>query len=66
MDDKMRVLTSAMSQSSGLDVPSRLLTDRRSGVANAICSAARPRISLTARMLGGQAETVMRFGGLTR
>jgi hypothetical protein len=27
---------------------------------------ARPHISLKARMLGGQAETIMRLGGLTR
>jgi hypothetical protein len=29
-------------------------------------SATRPHISLKARMLGGQAETIMRLGGSTR
>jgi hypothetical protein len=43
-----------------------LRADNRSVAAAFKVSAARPHISLKARMLGGQAETITRLGGSTR
>ena len=43
-----------------------LLTDDRSVAMESCLSVARPHISLKARMLGGQAETITRPGGTMR
>jgi hypothetical protein len=43
-----------------------LQADSRSVGTDAPSSVARPHISLKARMLGGQAETIMRTGGFLR
>ena len=43
-----------------------LPTDVKSAAADPLWSGARPQISLKARMLGGQVETITRLGGSTR
>ena len=44
----------------------RLQADDRSVAMESCLSVARPHISLKARMLGGQAETITRLGGTVR
>ena len=41
------------------------INDRSTAAVLPLC-ATRPHVSLKARMLGGQAETIMRLGGTTR
>lgn len=66
MDDTMRTLLSALLLSEKHNKLRQLQTYPISVAADAPRSVARPHISLKARMLGGQAETIMRLGGLSR
>lgn len=66
MDDVKRSLRSTLTRSHQHMQPRRLETGRVYAFSEASSFVARPHISLKARMLGGQAETIMRLGGLTR
>jgi len=66
MEDLKRKLLSTLTRSQGQKNHRHLQTDDRSVAAGHLVSAARPHISLKARMLGGQAETIMRLRGFMR
>jgi hypothetical protein len=66
MEDLKRKLFSTLMQLREQKNHRHLQTDERSVAAGLLVSAARPHISLKARMLGGQAETIMRLRGLVR
>lgn len=62
----MKIFVSLLSRFQKLFTIRHLRTDGRSVAAAFDVSAARPHISLKARMLGGQAETITRLGGSMR
>jgi hypothetical protein len=66
MDDLKQTLFSTLKRLQEHNNHRHLQTDSRSVAAVARAPAARPFISLKARMLGGQAETVMRLRGFVR
>ena len=66
MEDKIRKLLSAFTRQNNHKNHRHLQTDDRSAAADLSGSVARPHISLKARMLGGQAKTIMRLGGSMR
>ena len=66
MDDVKQNLRSSLTRSHQHVHPRRLETGRISADSDTSSFVIRPHISLKARMLGGQAETIMRLGGLTR
>jgi hypothetical protein len=66
MEDKLRKLKSFFTWPQKQKNHHHLSTDVRSAGTDFSRSVARPHISLKARMLGGQAETIMRLGGSTR
>ena len=66
MDDRIRrVLLGFLHQDNYKNLR-RLQPDQEETPAHEASSAARRHISLKARMLGGQAETIMRMRGFTR
>ena len=66
MDDRIRrVLVGLLHHDKNKNLR-RPQPDREPTSAHEASSAARPHISLKARMLGGQAETIMRMRGFTR
>ena len=66
MDDVKRTFFSAPKRVQELNNHRHLQTDQRSVTAGASAPVARPFISLKARMLGGQAETITRLRGFMR
>jgi hypothetical protein len=66
MEDKIRKLLSAFTRQYNQKKHRHLQSDDRSAAADLSGSVARPHISLKARMLGGQAKTIMRLGGSMR
>jgi hypothetical protein len=66
MEGVLRTLFSHWSRTQEHDNIRHLQTDQRSVAVDIAVSAARPYTSLKARMLGGQAETIMRLRGLLR
>ena len=66
MEDGLRNFLSSLVRSQKHKNHRHLQTDTRSVGTDRITSVARPHISLKARMLGGQAETIMRLGGFMR
>ena len=66
MDGAKRTLLSMLKRWQEPGNHRHLQTDPRSVAANVPTYAARPHISLKARMLGGQAETIRRLGGSAR
>ena len=66
MEDKIRKLFTAFTRQNNHKNHRHLQTDDRSAAAGLTGTAVRPHISLKARMLGGQAETIMRLGGSMR
>ena len=66
MDDKLKKLFTVLTRQQNQKKHRHLLTDSRSAGADLLGSVARPHISLKARMLGGQAKTIMRLGGSLR
>ena len=66
MEDKIRKLFTAFTRQNNHKNHHHLQTDDRSAGADHFGSVARPHISLKARMLGGQAKTIMRLGGSMR
>ena len=66
MEDKIRKLFTAFTRQNNQNNYRHLQTDDRSAGADLLGSVARPHISLKARMLGGQAKTIMRLGGSMR
>jgi hypothetical protein len=66
MDDAKQSFFSRMRRSNKQKKHRHPQLDNRSVAADLPLSATRPYISLKARMLGGQAETIMRLGGTTR
>jgi len=66
MDDVKRTLFSIFARSKDHNNHRHLQTDSRSVATYATAYGARPHISLKARMLGGQAETITRLRGFKR
>jgi hypothetical protein len=66
MDDAKRNLLSTLSRFHPHTRHRRLESDNGTEVSLVHEFVVRPHISLKARMLGGQAETIMRLGGLPR
>jgi hypothetical protein len=66
MDDTMRNLYSKLHLSREPTRHRRLESDNGFKDAYVNPFVVRPHLSLKARMLGGQAETIMRLGGLSR
>jgi hypothetical protein len=66
MEDKLSRLFTVFTRQQNQKNHHHLLTDERSAGTGPFGSVARPHISLKARMLGGQAKTIMRIGGFTR
>ena len=66
MEDVLRKFLSSQLRSQKQKNYRHLQTDNRSVCTDHTVSVARPHISLKARMLGGQAERIMRIGGLLR
>jgi len=66
MEDLKRTLFSTLKRLQEHNNHRHLQTDSRSVATHAAAYAARPHISLKARMLGGQAETIMRLRGFKR
>jgi hypothetical protein len=66
MEDKIRKFFTAFTRQNNQKNHRHPQTDDRSAAADLSGSAARPHISLKARMLGGQAKTIMRLGGSMR
>jgi hypothetical protein len=66
MDDAMRHLFSMLHLSRQPMRHRRLESDNGSRDPHVNQFVVRPHLSLKARMLGGQAETIMRLGGLPR
>ena len=66
MDDRIRKVVSGLLRQGRNKNLRRPQPGQEATPANAVLSAARPHISLKARMLGGQAETIMRMRGFTR
>ncbi len=66
MEDKIRKLLSAFTRQYNQKTHHHLQTDHSSAASDLSGSVARPHISLKARMLGGQAKTIMRLGGSMR
>jgi len=66
MEDMLRTFLSFLSRQQKQKKYRHLHTDDRSVGTDRGGSVARPHISLKARMLGGQAETVTRLGGSMR
>ena len=66
MEDVVRTLIDRLSGKQEHKNHRHLQTDERSVAADALASVARPYTSLKARLLGGQAGTVMRLRGLMR
>jgi len=60
MEDKLKKLFLSFTRQYNPDHFRHLLTDDRSAGTGHLRPVARPRISLKARMLGGQAKTIMR------
>ena len=66
MDDRIRrVLSGSLHQDKNKNLR-HLQPDQEATTAHEASFAARPHISLKARMLGGQAETIMRLRGFMR
>jgi hypothetical protein len=65
MDDARRILHFSLSRLKKHEKHLHLPTDYRSVDGGALPLAARPHISLKARMLGGQAKTIGCFRGFT-
>ena len=66
MEDVLRKFLTSQLRSQKQKDYRHLQPDGRSVGTDRIVSVARPHISLKARMLGGQAERIMRLGGLSR
>jgi len=67
MEDKLKKLFHLFTRQQKQKDHRRLQTDNRSSSPDFFqSSGARPHISLKARMLGGQAKTIMRLGGSMR
>jgi hypothetical protein len=66
MEDKLRKLFTVFTRQQNQKNRHHLQSDNRSAGTDLLKSVARPHISLKARMLGGQAKTIMRLGGSMR
>ena len=66
MEDKLRKLFTVFFRQQSQSKHLRLHADNSSAGMDILESVARPHISLKARMLGGQAKTIMRLGGSMR
>jgi len=66
MEDTLKKLFIAFTRQNNQKNYCHLQTDDRSAGTEFMGSVARPHISLKARMLGGQAKTIMRLGGSMR
>ena len=66
MEDTIRTLFSFLTRQQKHNNIRHLPTDVRSAGTGHPRPVARPHISLKARMLGGQAKTIVRLGGFTR
>ncbi len=66
MEDKIKRLFTTFTRQNNQKNHRHLQTEDRSAAADLLGSVARPHISLKARMLGGQAKTIMRLGGSMR
>jgi len=63
MEDTLKKLFTVFTRPQNQKDRRQLQTDDRSAGTDHLGSVARPHISLKARMLGGQAKTIMRLGG---
>ncbi|MFC1689500.1 hypothetical protein ACFL0N_00450 [Pseudomonadota bacterium] len=66
MDDKLRKLFTAFFRQQNKKNHRHQQPENKSAGTDLPGSVARPHISLKARMLGGQAKTIMRLGGSMR